>query len=389
MQQTNLVQKLLLSRLRILNSHGFYGLLLMQMRFGIDDECQTAYTDGKRICFNSEFLDRLSNDELDFVLMHEVLHVALGHCNRGLQYNQELFNIACDIVINSNILLANNNILSKITIDGSPVMHQLPDGREGHLYTAEEVYSILVKSVKKKNNKVTYESEAQFDDHGKWSKMSKEEKEELEHLVNQAIEITQSSTNCGSVPLGLMRKFKELKDPTLSWKELINETLSFELNDYSFAPPDRRYEGDFFLPDFNVYDLTTEEVFCFIDCSGSVSDDDLTEAFSEINGALTQYNGKIKLKLIFFDDALYEPVVVGTTDELLKVTPRGGGGTNFINVFDYIDGLTELPKAMIILTDAYAEFPSKDYSKELSVIWLINNNTVTPPWGKIARFNIR
>ena len=96
MQQTNAVQKLLLSRLRIINQHGFYGMLLMQMRFGIDDECETAYTDGRRICFNTDFLNRLTNDELDFVMMHEVLHVALGHCNRGKHYDQELFNIACD-----------------------------------------------------------------------------------------------------------------------------------------------------------------------------------------------------------------------------------------------------------------------------------------------------
>ena len=72
-------QKLLLSRFRILNRHGFYGLLLMHMRFGLDEDCKTAYTDGYRINFNPEFLDELSNDEVDFVLMHEILHVVLKH----------------------------------------------------------------------------------------------------------------------------------------------------------------------------------------------------------------------------------------------------------------------------------------------------------------------
>ena len=40
------------------------------------------------------------------------------------------------------------------------------------------------------------------------------------------------------------------------------------------------------------------------------------------------------------------------------------------------------------MTDGYAVYPKKDYSKELPVVWLINNLEVTPPWGKIARFNI-
>ena len=387
MQQTNAVQKLLLSRLRIINQHGFYGMLLMQMRFGIDDECETAYTDGRRICFNTDFLNRLTNDELDFVMMHEVLHVALGHCNRGKHYDQELFNIACDIVINSNILKANNHNLTKISIDNHPVMHQLPDGKDGYLYTAEEVYKILKKNIHKKT-KVTYRMEDQFDSHDNWGELSKEEKEELEHKMMEAIEILQGSNKQGSIPLGLLRKYQELKNPTLSWKEIINEILSFEVNDYSFAPPDRRYQGDFFLPDFNELDMKEEEVLCFMDTSGSISDSDLTAAFSEINGAIEQYNGKIKLKIIFFDSELYGPVTVSTKKELLEATPRGGGGTDFIQIFNYVEELEEMPKVVIIMTDGYAIYPNKDYSKELPVVWLINNEDITPPWGKIARFNI-
>ena len=49
--------RLVLSRLRILNDHGFYGLLLMHMRFGIEETCPTAYTDGYKIVFGTKFLD--------------------------------------------------------------------------------------------------------------------------------------------------------------------------------------------------------------------------------------------------------------------------------------------------------------------------------------------
>ena len=90
-------------------NHGFYGLLLMHMHFGLDEDCQTAYTDGYRINFSPKFLDELSNDEVDFVLMHEIMHVVFKHCFRGQKADPYLFNVACDIVVNSNILLESNS----------------------------------------------------------------------------------------------------------------------------------------------------------------------------------------------------------------------------------------------------------------------------------------
>ena len=70
-------KRLLLSRLHILCNNGFYGLLLMHMIYSIDEKCETAATDGHRIIFGPKFLDELSDAELDFVMMHEILHVVL------------------------------------------------------------------------------------------------------------------------------------------------------------------------------------------------------------------------------------------------------------------------------------------------------------------------
>ena len=50
--------------------------------------------------------------KVDFVLMHETLHAALQHCTRGHDYDQYIFNVACDIVVNSNILKANGMLIT-------------------------------------------------------------------------------------------------------------------------------------------------------------------------------------------------------------------------------------------------------------------------------------
>ena len=144
--------KLLTCRMRLLASHSFYGLLLAHTKFALDEKCETAYTDGKRIAFSPVFLESLSDEETEFVLMHEVLHIVLKHCIRGHDYNQEAFNIACDIVVNSNILKSFGDNYRRISIGGEPLMHLAPNGNPGHMYTAEEVYDMLPKELKAKKS---------------------------------------------------------------------------------------------------------------------------------------------------------------------------------------------------------------------------------------------
>ena len=139
-------KRLLLARMRILCTNGFYGLLLMHMGFAIDANCETAATDGEKIYFGSAFLDDISDSELDFVMMHEILHVVLQHCQREEGRDPDLFNIACDIVVNSNILLSHDMNLKSITLRKyGESMHVAPDGKEGHFYTATQVYDMLLK----------------------------------------------------------------------------------------------------------------------------------------------------------------------------------------------------------------------------------------------------
>ena len=139
------MRRLIMSRMRILCRNGFYGLLLMHMLYAIDEECETAATDGVRIYFDPDFLDEINDAELDFIMMHEILHCALQHCLRVGGRDDEMFNVACDIVVNSNILLSAGGELSAITLKKyGTSMHLLPDGKEGCEYTAEQVYGVLL-----------------------------------------------------------------------------------------------------------------------------------------------------------------------------------------------------------------------------------------------------
>lgn len=399
------IQRLLLSRMRILCNHGFFGLLLMHMRYAVDENEETASTDGERITFGVDFLENLNDAELDFVMMHEIMHVVLQHCFRGLDYDDHMFNIACDIVVNSNLLLENKMLTSSITLAKyGEAMHLTPDGKEGYEFTAEQVYGMLLLANGVKGNgknksvgqgKGQADLSGQWDDHSHWgdsenSEMMRDAWAKRVQDAAQAIEIRDPSNSRGTIPLFAQRLLGELNKPQTDWRTILNEFVQEEVVDYSFFPPDRRFDdADFFLPDFNEKDDSIEDILFMVDTSGSMSDDMITAAFSEIQGAIDQFDGKLKGWLGFFDAAVVEPEPFENQEEFQIIRPKGGGGTDFAVIFEYVRKKMDKPPAsIIVLTDGYAPFPQEKAAMGIPTLWLINNDDVTPPWGKIARIKV-
>ena len=424
--------KLLRSRMRLLASYSFYGLLLSHTKFSLDEKCTTAYTDGIKIAFNPDFLEGLSDDETDFVLMHEILHIALQHCLRYNDYDEENFNIACDIVVNSNILKSLGGNLRKISIDGEPLMHLAPNGSEGYNYTAEEVYDMLPQKKKCKGGKSgsgsaegnensdggggnddnginkggrsgsygkgssnskdgSYGASGYyvFDDHSFWSDDMDEQLQDAweKHFEDacKIVSIEDPSNTCGSLPAFAERILKERKRGKTNWREALCNFVQEEINDYSFSPPDRRFgDSSFMLPDFNETDEAVRNILFMIDTSGSMTDQMITQAYDEIRGALEQFNGRLEGYLGFFDAVVVEPRMFSSIEELEIIRPYGGGGTRFDIIFKYVEKHMNdpLPTSIVILTDGYAPFPKESVAFDIPVLWVINNDEVTPPWGK-------
>lgn len=414
----------------------------MHMILALDEKCNTAATDGYRIYFGPKFLDEISDSELDFVMIHEILHVVLQHCQRDGDRDQEIFNIACDIVVNSNILLSNNMNMSSITLKKyGESMHLTPNKDEGYKYTAEEVYEMIQvspgpggsngnnsegmaasgqgktpnqqgnqgKTSKQQGNQGGFglgraeKTQGQlhggscWDDHTRWTIM--EDDTTLRDVwvkrtidAAEAIEIQEASNTRGTLPLFAKRLLKELKKPQTDWRTILVDFIQEEICDYSFSPPDRRFDDSpFFLPDFNGTEISVSDILFMVDTSGSMSDDMITAAFSEIKGAIEQFEGKLKGWIGFFDAAIVEPIPFETVEEFEVIHPVGGGGTDFQIIFEYVHYHMQekLPASIIILTDGYAPFPDVSLTDEVPVLWLLNNEEVNPPWGKIARIKIK
>ena len=422
-------KRLLLSRMRLLVNNGFYGLLLMHMIYTIDENCETAATDGRRLYFGPKFLDEISDEELDFIMMHEILHVVLQHCMRQGDREDERYNIACDIVVNSNILLSNKMDAKSITLKKyGESMHLAPDGKEGYEYTAEQVYEMLSPHAKGKKQKPALTGSlgdvgkstdkacgkgsalgrakqvqgiydgggAVWDDHTRWGFL--EEDDTLRDVwvkrfedACEAISVRDPSNQRGLLPLFAERLLKELRHPQTDWRMVLNDFVQEEINDYSFTPPDRRFsESPFFLPDFNDKDDLVKDILFMIDTSGSMSDEMITAAYSEIKGAIDQFDGKLQGWLGFFDAAIIEPKPFSSFEEFKVIRPAGGGGTDFQIIFEYVHKYMSdnLPASIIILTDGFAPYPKEKLAMGIPVLWLLNNEHVDPPWGKVARITV-
>lgn len=400
--------RLMQSRARILCTHGFYGLLLMHMKYELDTEAPTAYTTGDVIAFSPKFMDELSDGELDFVMMHEILHVVLQHCSRYVPESMDMddWNIACDIVVNSNILNSNNMDPASISLAvfGGEAMHLTPNGKEGFLFTMEEVYHMVRNTQKKPINgpgnkadgkKRKWKREDVLDDHSKWKREDvdpAEQEAKWEQRMRDAAEVMrvlEASNSRGTVPAGAQRLLDELRKPRLDWRQILNEFVQEEITDYSFSPPDRRFsESEFFLPDFNETEEFLGNVLFMVDTSGSVNDKMIVEAYSEVCGAIEQFGGKLGGMLGFFDAKVYGPTPFEKVEDVKAIRPRGGGGTSFDVVFEAVrksmENGEDPPVSIIILTDGYAPFPAEQVACGIPVLWVINGSDVQPPWGRVA-----
>ena len=99
--------KIARSRTQALIRAPFYGAVLM----GLPSEeatgqTDTMATDGKRVIYQADFVDGLTEEELLFVNCHEALHVAFCHHLRRGERDAKAWNIATDFAINGMLIEA-------------------------------------------------------------------------------------------------------------------------------------------------------------------------------------------------------------------------------------------------------------------------------------------
>lgn len=353
------------AKLGLVLEQPFYSALLFGLEYLEDRARKTCSTNGKVIFYNPDFVNGITIKELEGVLAHEILHITNCHHLRRGKRNKKKWNVATDYAINA-LLRKEKFVLPK----GSLYRKEF-DG-----ISAEEIYSLLD------------DEDIPPDDPGgcgevedaaaKDDKEKKQLEEEVQQKVIQAAFIAQAQHKC---PEYIKRILEEILRPRINWKEALSQFLStISRNDYSWLFPNPRYlHTGLYLPS-----LRSEEpgsVILIIDTSYSIYDELIKQFAGEAQEILNIF--KISLTIIYCDD-LVRSVQNLEPDEDIKLEPFGGGGTDFIPGFEYIEENDLQPKAVVYLTDGYCNtFPE---SPSYPVLWAIYSYCdFKPPFGEVIK----
>jgi predicted metal-dependent peptidase len=200
--------------------------------------------------------------------------------------------------------------------------------------------------------------------------------------------VVQAATSAkmqGNVPACIEQLVDALVNPKVPWQQLLERFIDqTSFNDYSWDRPDRRFlPDDIIIPD--LHDKTLGEIVVAIDTSGSIygCPETLASFVTEINNISARCNPS-KLTLIHCDAAV-QHVDEFFPGDVVTVTPKGGGGTDFTPVGDYIRQHNISPRVLIYLTDLYGTFPTHEWP--FPAIWCVYGNTDVAPFGETVHIN--
>jgi len=390
-------KRVVAARIRMLMNAPFFGTLAVRLRIvKAGDWLPTAATDGKHLYFNEEFLESLSDPELDFLICHEVMHCVYEHMFRCRSRDKALFNAAADFVINL-----------EITEQGIGKMPEV--GLLDHKYkglATEEVYELLYNEQQEKGSQgyttldvhiepnTSGEGEDGSEGEGDGAingpiAISKEEASQIKEEIKHAVIEAAKAAGASNTPGGVKRLLKDLLEPEMDWRELLQMQIDSAFkSDFTFSRPSRKSSslGGIILPAMDTDQMV--KVAVAIDTSGSIGDDMLRDFLSEVVGIMDQH-ADFEIKLWFFDTKAYT-VHTYTPDnmtEMLDVEIEGKGGTDFMCNWDMLKEMDYVPERLIVFTDGYP-FGSWGDENYCDTIFLIHGNPeATAPFGMTLHYS--
>ena len=222
------IDKLITARVGLLLKAPFFGNLATRLKLtNADAWCPTAATEGRHFFYNSEFINRLSLKECEFLFGHEVLHVVYDHMGRRGDREPRLWNIADDYCVNSDLI--EYRIGEKIT--KVPILYNNKyDGM-----SAEEVYDDLYKNadkidISKLGDMILDEhmdGEGEDGDEGEGDgdkpgngrpRLTTEEKKAIRDEVKEAVLAAAQAAGAGNIPGNVQRMIGSLTAPQIGWR---------------------------------------------------------------------------------------------------------------------------------------------------------------------------
>jgi predicted metal-dependent peptidase len=386
-------EKLVTARISLLLKKPFFGNMATRLVLEEKPEIGTAATDGRHLWYAPDFIDKLTPKQTEFLLAHEVLHVAFEHMLRRGDRNPQGWNVACDYAINQ--ILVDEGVGETPTGENAPLLDSQYAG-----LSAEQIFDKLSDYQKQLKTLDVHidldkgEIKVPNKDGGTTSlpipKLTDAEKnalkDEIKNSLLQSAKATQAG-GAGNVPKGLERLITDITAPKLDWRSMLRQTIKSQIkNNYSWMRPSRKmYSTNAVLPGLDVQNEL--DICVSIDTSGSISDKMLQDFLGEINGIAEEFDD-YKIKIWCFDTEVHAPEDFESWDgkTITNYKPQGFGGTDIGVNWKWMQDNEVKPQLLVCFTDGetWDRWGDSDYCDTL---WVIHTNErVKPPFGQTVYY---
>ena len=392
-------EKLIKAKAKLMLEHPYFGTVASSLKLEKNNEILTFSSNGEVMRYNSEYLEKLSLEEVEFVMANGAMHAVLQHQDRVAERTKWLWQTASDYVVNS-MLIKNGMQLPQYAyyeekFDGMYV-------EEVYEYLRAEMLDNSEYSMEQETEQIT---DAEDDIHADNITMQKElnsdsnvnntkdvehpdeteeefshskEEESTEEMKEHLEQIFQKLKRQGNLPKDMHLVVPEYFSHKVDWREfLYGYIASHAKTTYRFTPPNMKYlYRGIYLPSLSS-DLL--RVVVAVDTSGSVDETLLGIFLGEVSSMMQQYpNYKIDL---ITADAKVQSHRTFLPGEMLDYTISGGGGTDFRPVFEYIDSYIDYPTILLYFTDGQGTFPITEPSYD--VLWIMPE-IIDVPFGEVV-----
>jgi predicted metal-dependent peptidase len=390
-------EKLITARVGLLLRASFFGNLATRLKLvNADEWCGTAATDGRHFYYNSRFIQMLRPKEIEFLFGHEVLHCVYDHFGRRGNRDPQLFNIANDFAVNADLI--KHRVGEKITT--VPCLH---DPKYDGL-SSEEIYDQLYEKADKINigdlmDKLIDEhldgddsdsgDGEEVDGSGKGRpKLSAADRQAIRDEIKEAmLAAAATADGAGNIPAGVKRLIQDLTEPKMNWRELLRMQLESTIkSDYTWMRASRKgWHMDAVMPGMKLDPMI--DIAVALDASGSISEKMLKDFLGEVQGIMDSFPA-YRIHVVTFDTEAYNPAQYDSDnlDDICDYEVKGGGGTDFDCVYQYLKDNEIEPKRLVMFTDGYPFGSWGDENYTDTVFILHGTTTIVPPWGQYAYY---
>lgn len=372
---------------QLMIKHPFFGSLVYQHEMEITESVDTAAASAdNRMLFNPRFVEKVDPDQLVFLVAHEVMHIVFAHAQRRGDRDHELFNIACDAVINEILISERVGTF----IEGGVRMH----GAEKE--TSENIYKVLAQNSSPGKGNESGGNRKRGEDKGYEGQLSiKDLPEEVAQKTDaevkaaiaegklklgQAAAMARMQGKMSGALAGIIDKLLESKLP---WYQILERYMVGKADQrYNWSRPHRRRLNIAYMPSRERYP-SMGEIVVGIDVSGSISDREVSQFLGHCKAIFDLCHPK-KIYVVYCTTEIEAVDEFDSSEEVVPRKNRWCGGTHMPAIMDWIKDKGIDPDVCVTFTDGETPFPN-DNQVPCDLVWVFSTNIkpYSDPHGEV------